>query len=147
MWQWINNYVNILNLTFDPSDPCWPEVDAWIQRPIALFLIQTSEGVSGQAALHEPVQVAVPFDQDANDAPLWSTVDTDYMEGVRLLLNVSSVVESKYFSRNLCKSVLKYEIWKKENPDFTEYLKQNNFSLKEDEIFLQHRQMFFTLKF
>lgn len=64
----------MLNLTFDPHSP---EVEAGVQRLVALFLIQTSEGVFGQAALHEAVQVAVPLDQDANDAPLWSTEETD----------------------------------------------------------------------
>lgn len=50
-----------------------PEVEAGIQRLVALFLIQPYEGVFGKAALHEPVQVAVPIDQYADDAPLWST--------------------------------------------------------------------------
>lgn len=50
-----------------------PEVEAGVECPVALLLIQPSEGVLGKAALHEAVQVAVPFDLDANDAPLWST--------------------------------------------------------------------------
>lgn len=50
---------------------CVPEVEAGVEGPVALFLVQTSEGVSGQAAPHEPVQVAVPFDLDADDAPLY----------------------------------------------------------------------------
>ncbi len=54
-------------------DPHSPEVEARIECPVALLLVQPSEGVFGKAALHEPVQVAVPFDQDADDAPLWSS--------------------------------------------------------------------------
>lgn len=56
-------------VTFDPRSP---EVEAWIERLVALFFIQSLERVSGKAALHEPVEVAVPFDQDADDASLWS---------------------------------------------------------------------------
>lgn len=67
-------YVKKLNLTFDPRSP---EVEAGVERLVALFLVQTSEGVFGQAALHEPVQVAVPLDQDADDASLWSTEEMD----------------------------------------------------------------------
>lgn len=58
-----------MRLTFDPGSP---EVEAGVQGPVALLLVQPSEGVSGQAALHQPVQVAVPFDQDADNATLWS---------------------------------------------------------------------------
>lgn len=50
-----------------------PEVEPGVQCPVALLLIQTPEGVLGKAALHEGVQVAVPLDLDAYDAPLWST--------------------------------------------------------------------------
>jgi len=57
-------------VTFDLGSP---EVETRVERPVALLLVQPSEGVPGQAALHEPVQVAVPLDQDADDAPLWST--------------------------------------------------------------------------
>lgn len=57
-------------MTFDPHSP---EVEAGVERPVALLLIQPSERVLGEAALHKPVQVAIPFNQDANDAPLWST--------------------------------------------------------------------------
>lgn len=63
-----------VNLTFDP---CSPEVKTGVERLVALFLIQPSEGVFGQAAMHEPVQVAVPFDQDADDSSLWSTEEMD----------------------------------------------------------------------
>lgn len=52
-----------------------PEVETGVKRLVALFLIEPSEGVSGEAALHEPVQVAVPFDLNAYDAPLWETVE------------------------------------------------------------------------
>lgn len=63
----------MVNLTFDPRSP---EVEAGIERLVALFFIQPSEGIFGKAALHEPVQVAVPFDLDADDTTLWSTEET-----------------------------------------------------------------------
>lgn len=59
-------------IEIDLWPPHSPEVEPGVQRPVALLLIQTPEGVLGKAALHEGVQVAVPLDLDANDAPLWS---------------------------------------------------------------------------
>lgn len=67
-----NKHLKILNLTFVPCDPGWPEVEAGVKSPVALLLVQPPEGVFGQAVLHKQVQVAVPFDQDANDATLWT---------------------------------------------------------------------------
>lgn len=52
-------------------DPYSPEVETRVEGLIALFLIQPPKGVFGEAVPHEWVQVAVPFDLDANDAPLW----------------------------------------------------------------------------
>lgn len=57
-------------------DPPSPEVEARVQGPVALFLIQPSEGVFGKAVLHEWIQVTVPLYLDANDAPLWSNGGT-----------------------------------------------------------------------
>lgn len=60
-----------VNLTPQPWQPQSPEVEARVQSLVALLLIQPSEGVFRQTALHQTVQVTVPFDLDANDAPLW----------------------------------------------------------------------------
>lgn len=53
------------------TPPDSPEVEAGVERLVALLLVQPPERVPGEAVQHQPVQVAVPLDLDADHAPLW----------------------------------------------------------------------------
>lgn len=47
-----------------------PEVESGGEGLVAFFLVQASEGVDGQAASGQMIQVAVPLDLNADHAPL-----------------------------------------------------------------------------
>lgn len=55
------------NVTFDLHSP---EIEARVESPVALLLIQPSEGIFGKTVAHQQVQVTVPLDLNANNAPL-----------------------------------------------------------------------------
>lgn len=54
-------------MTFDLRSP---EVQARVEGPVALLLIQPSEGIFGKTVAPDHVQVTVPLDLNTNDAPL-----------------------------------------------------------------------------